>query len=272
MQQSNKIAIANARQLADITTLLSAANSADEAREIFRERYPFDFELASTPPKGEPGEPEFWLELIKVASRLDWHGLHLDFDAQFILACTAEAEGREILYSGRLRDGSQGVIYILHVLEVFDDPEMATIVENNGVVDFGDFDNTGLSSEYIIKYHDEEFDAEGELKSPAGLKAGCDLVSLDSAQQQAIAEALLLIWHDLFGRDGGPIRYDQLMCAVKDAQDCVFALPVDAAIEKFKTEALGAYDQVAIAIDENTALDLTDPYFTAWLWENMKDD
>ena len=264
MQQSNKIAIANARQLADITTLLSAANSADEAREIFRERYPFDFELASTPPKGEPGEPEFWLELIKVASRLDWHGLHLDFDAQFILACTAEAEGREILYSGRLRDGSQGVIYIPHVLKVTDDPENAIIIENC------DFDNIGFSSE--LRYYDEEFDAEGELKScPARLEAYYDSIRLNPDQQQAIAEALLRIDRELFGANVRSIKYDQLMCAVKETRYCHHVVSVDEAIKKFKTETLNAVDTVEIAIDDDVSLDMTEPYFATWLWVNLMD-
>ena len=52
MQSINNNAISNARRLADITTLLAAAESADEAREVFRARYPDARDQDLTPPEG----------------------------------------------------------------------------------------------------------------------------------------------------------------------------------------------------------------------------
>lgn len=269
MQESNKIAISNARQFADITTLLAAAKSADEARAIFRERYPSDSEQAMTPPEGEPGEPEFWLELIEVAKELESRVLHLDFDCQFVLSSAAEAEGREVLYTGRLRDGSQGVIYIPHVLDVYDDPELAIIVENNRDGKF--FDNTGRDP------HDEQVEIvelidENDDPIRLGLSARVDL-GLDAEREEAVAVTMRRIESELIGREVGAIRSDLLLCAIQDRDyfgDAV--LPISDAIKKFKTEKIDDWFSLAAVIDDEKVLVLSDPYFAAWLLENLEND
>lgn len=275
MQKSNKIAISNARQFADITTLLAAAKDADEARKIFRERYPSDREQSVTPPEGEANEPEFWLNLIETAKELERSCLHFDcrhfdLDCAFILGkdTEAEAEGLEILYTGRLRDGSQGVIYLPQVIEVYDNLDRAVEIENCWDGNF--FDNAGSNLDdnqvYYCEFGDDDVPFHKRVNlTPYSIGFSIDL---DFDQQQTVAEILRRIERDLIGEKVGLIRLDQLLCAIM-SDYCGPVLPIDEAIKKFKTEKLGKWDSIAVAIDDEIVLDLTDTYFAAWLWENL---
>ena len=266
MQKSNKIAISNARQFADITTLLAAAKDADEAREIFAERYPSDREQALTPPVGEAKEPEFWLNLIETAKELEQRCLHLDFDAELILWGDAAAEGREVLYTGKLRDGSDGVIYIPHVLEVIDDPDDATIINNIGKF----FENRGHDLREQQVYYSDGFGDSAPFHERIGQRRTD--IGLDAISEEDVAEELRRISRDLIGGEVETIRRDQLLCALKDADKFENAMPIESVIDALKTEELDRYEPIGIAINERWALDVTDPYFAAWLWENLKDD
>lgn len=263
MQQSKDIAIANARKFADITTLLAAAKDADEAREIFAERYPSDREQALTPPEGEANEPKFWLNLIEVAKELEQRCLHLDFDAELILWSDTEAEGREVLYTGRLRDGSKGVIFVPHVLEVIDDPEDATIIDNIGKF----FENRGLDLRENQVYYSDGFGDSAPFHERIG--QGRTDIGLDAISEEDVAEELRRISRDLIGGEVETIRRDQLLCSLKDADRCDNVYPLESVIDALKTEELDRYEQTCIAINERWALDVTDPYFAAWLWENL---
>lgn len=280
MQKSNKIAIANARRLADITTLLARAESADEAREIFRGRYPSESEQALTPPEGEANETQFWLNFTEFAKKLERNRLHLDFDAQYILAHAPTADGREILYEGKLRDGSDGVIYILHALDVIDDPELSEVIENDGITccvgheldeGFIDAQHAGHDpSEWRVEWR-ERYDAEGD---PIGwrLETSDEFGLGDEERQDAIAAILARIDSEMFGGRGGPIRSDLLLCAIQDRSYFKAPMPIDAAIEKFKTEKIDNWFSLAAVIDDEKVLVMSDPYFAAWLLENLTDD
>lgn len=264
MKKSNAIAISNARHLADITTLLAAAKSADEAREIFAERYPSDREQALTPPEGEAKEPEFWQNLIEVAKELEQRCLHLDFDAELILWSDAAAEGREVLYTGRLRDGSQGVIFVPHVLEVIDDPEDAIIIDNRGGKFF---DNAGHDLREQQVYYSDGFGDSVPFHERIGVRP--TYIGLDFESEIAVAEILRRISRDLIGGEVETIQRDQLLCALKDADRCDNVYPLESVIEALQTEELDRYEQTCIAINERWALDVTDPYFAAWIWEKL---
>ena len=273
MKNANNIAISNARQFADITTLLAAAKSADEAREIFRERYPSDREQSVTPPEGEANEPKFWLNLIETAKELKRRCLHFDcrhFDlpCEFILASDIESEGREILYTGKLRDGRQGVIYLPQVIEVYDDRDRAVEIEN--FCDGKFYDNAGSDPHDKLVDYSDGF-GDGAPFHTFVNSTPCDL-ELGDDVEQAVAEILRRIDRDLIGEEVGLIRSDLLLCAICDRDVCDPVLPVNEAIEKFKTAKLGRWDSIAVAIDDETVLDLTDPYFAAWLLENLNAD
>lgn len=279
MQKSNNIAIANARKLADITTLLAAAKNADEAREIFRGRYPSESEQALTPPEGEANEPQFWLNFVETAKQLDRCCLHLDFDAEYILAHAPTAEGREILYEGRLRDGSDGVIYIRHALDVIDDPELSEPIENDGVSccvghdldeGFVDAQRAGHDpDEWRVEWR-EQTDANGDpirmvLDTSVPLRLGDE-------REATVADIMRRIERELIGHDVGSIRSDLLLSSIQDRtdSDCSIML-IDDAIEHFRSKPADDWFAIAASIDEEKVLNLTDPYFCAWIVENMTD-
>lgn len=276
MQKSNNIAIANARRLADITTLLAAAKSADEAREIFRARYPSAHEQALTPPEGAANEPEFWRRLIETAKEFEGRCLHLDFDAEFVLASAPKAEGRETLYEGALRDGSQGVIYVPQALEVYDDPELADLIWNNGSYrpGYGPDDSFVADSgrdpdEWRVEWR-EQTDANGDpirmvLDTSVPLRLGDE-------REATVADIMRRIERELIGHDVGSIRSDLLLSSIQDRadSDCSIML-IDDAIEHFRSKPADDWFAIAASIDEEKVLNLTDPYFCAWIVENMTD-
>lgn len=279
MKNSNSIAISNARKLADITTLLAAAKNADEAREIFRGRYPSESEQALTPPEGEANEPQFWLNFIETAKKLEANCLHLDFDAQYILAHAPTADGREILYEGRLRDGSDGVIFVPHALDVHDDPELADAVENDGLACVGCDPDEGFVDAHRAGHDPDDMMVEYvELEDDNGDPIGWGLdsrVDLGLSEERAAAVAAILrqIDAEFLGWNGAPIRSDLLLCAIRDRDYSWGAvLPIDEAIRKFKTEELEDCFALATPIDDEKVLVLSDHYFAAWLLNNIEAD
>lgn len=280
MQSINNNAISNARRLADITTLLAAAESADEAREVFRARYPDARDQDLTPPEGAPGEPEFWLRFAETARKLERNCLHFDFDAEYILATAPTAEGREILYEGALRDGSDGVIYVCHVLDVIDDPELSDLIENDGVTcavghdldeGFVDAQRAGHDpDEWRVEWR-ERYDAEGD---PIGWRLESrDGLGLDDERESAVAAIMARIDSEIFAGRASPIRSDLLLSSIQNRS--LFAgrsaiTLIDEAVEKLKTGDVEDWFALAAPIDDEKVLVMSDPYFQAWLWENLK--